>query len=364
MRRMGLALLALPTLGAADPVAHTVELRAGTAPQAVVIDGARQLFYELHVTNLSRRDLTLDALTIADQADRPLARFDRATLNQLIDGPAIAPEAIERTALPPGARAIVHLQLPVGERDPVRLAHRVTLAAGDSRIAVTAPMIAVAPARLPELGPPLTGGLWAAVYAPDLNFGHRRYVYALGGVARIPGRFAIDFFRVRPDGSHDKTGGEPVLAVADATVASVRDDMPDAAAPGNRPALADATGNYVSLALGGGRYAFYEHLRQGVRVRPGQRVRRGQVIGLVGMTGQANRPHLHFHVADTDSPLGAEGVPYRLTGFTRLGGYADIRAFDRAAPFAAAPPRAVDGLPPPNSVGRFPGTATGATVCP
>lgn len=49
-------------------------------------------------------------------------------------------------------------------------------------------------------------------------------------------------------------------------------------------------GNHVVLDLGGGRYAFYAHLRKGsVAVHPGDRVRRGQVLAKVGNTG--NTPH-------------------------------------------------------------------------
>ena len=63
--------------------------------------------------------------------------------------------------------------------------------------------------------------------------------------------------------------------------------------------------------LGGGRYAFYAHLQPGsLRVKLGDRVRQGQVVGLVGNSGNSTEPHLHFHLSDGNSPLGSEGVPY------------------------------------------------------
>lgn len=71
--------------------------------------------------------------------------------------------------------------------------------------------------------------------------------------------------------------GEPVLAVADAVVSAVRDDVPESIAGAPPPSLADETGNYIALDLGGGRLAFYEHLAPGLSVRAGDRVRRGQV---------------------------------------------------------------------------------------
>jgi murein DD-endopeptidase len=73
--------------------------------------------------------------------------------------------------------------------------------------------------------------------------------------------------------------------------------------------------------LGNGRFAFYEHLQPGsIRVRIGDRVRSGQVLGLLGNSGSSSLgPHLHFHISDINSPLGAEGFPYVFRSFEVLG---------------------------------------------
>jgi len=82
--------------------------------------------------------------------------------------------------------------------------------------------------------------------------------------------------------------------------------------------------DYVVEELGDGRFALYAHLQPGsVRVQPGQRVRRGQVLGLVGNTGNSDEPHLHFHVMDSPSPLFSNGLPYVFDGF-RLQGHLDV----------------------------------------
>jgi uncharacterized protein len=118
--------------------------------------------------------------------------------------------------------------------------------------------------------------------------------------------------------------------------------------------LADATGNYVALDLGSQRFAFYEHLAPGLLVKPGDTVRRGQVIGRVGSTGQASRPHLHFHVADANAPLAAEGQPYLLTGARTVGAYRSIAAFEAGEPWQAnASAGGAPMLPPSNSVIMF-----------
>ena len=65
-----------------------------------------------------------------------------------------------------------------------------------------------------------------------------------------------------------------------------------------RHEIADDAGNYVVLLLKDGRYVFYEHLKPGsIRVRVGQTVMRGDVVGSLGFTGESTGPHLHFHVA-------------------------------------------------------------------
>jgi murein DD-endopeptidase MepM/ murein hydrolase activator NlpD len=53
------------------------------------------------------------------------------------------------------------------------------------------------------------------------------------------------------------------------------------------------SGNSVVLDHGLGLYSMYFHLDQ-VKVKEGDRVEKGQVIGLAGMTGRATGPHLHW----------------------------------------------------------------------
>jgi murein DD-endopeptidase MepM/ murein hydrolase activator NlpD len=68
-------------------------------------------------------------------------------------------------------------------------------------------------------------------------------------------------------------------------------------------------GKHVTLDHGNGVRSLYGHLRQ-VTVSPGQRVEKGQVIGLVGSTGRSTGPHLHYE-------LMVEGKPVDPQGFLR-----------------------------------------------
>ena len=92
--------------------------------------------------------------------------------------------------------------------------------------------------------------------------------------------------------------GDPLLAVADGQVTAALDSRPDL--PIGVVTWHEMEGNYVILDIGGGRYVLYGHLKQdSLQVRVGDRVRRGQVLGLVGDSGNTGEPHLHIQVQNT-----------------------------------------------------------------
>lgn len=55
-------------------------------------------------------------------------------------------------------------------------------------------------------------------------------------------------------------------------------------------------GNYVKIDHGNGYYTLYAHLEKGLSVRNGQTVKKGQVLGYMGNSGNSDGGHLHFEV--------------------------------------------------------------------
>jgi hypothetical protein len=278
----------------------------------------------------------------------------------------------ESRLLPVGRQSLVYLMvsLPSGAT-PRELRHRILAAHPDSLASPArdtlngprVPVLMVAPVRLVS---PLKGGPWLAANGPGNLSGHRRTAIPIEGLARIAQRFATDWIKLGPDGrlwQGDSTKNEswygykePLVAVASATVVAVKDGIPENTPLSPQRAvpitLETVGGNHVILDLGGGRYAFYAHILAGtIKVKVGDRVEPGQVVGLLGNSGNSDAPHLHFHVGDQPSPLGTEGFPFVIDQYEKLG----VAGGNFLAGFKAsgAPENRQGELPLQNHVVRF-----------
>jgi murein DD-endopeptidase MepM/ murein hydrolase activator NlpD len=80
--------------------------------------------------------------------------------------------------------------------------------------------------------------------------------------------------------------------------------------------FARLVGNHVIVARADGVHAAVAHLATGsVRVAEGQQVARGEVLGLVGHTGNSTAPHLHFQLMDSADLMTAKGIPCAFRGY-------------------------------------------------
>jgi murein DD-endopeptidase MepM/ murein hydrolase activator NlpD len=320
---------------AASPFPVQLEASVPFEPTAFTSDGRQRLVYELLLRNYESRALELQRLRVLDgdaARARPLAAFDATALQKMMQPIGVrSQDPAAATTLPPGGSTIVFLLLTLdaGVEVPRHLRQEVQTSAGS----IIAEPIGTRHDALQALGPPLTGRTWLAETGLSNDNGHRRGYVLLQGRPVTSRRYAFDWVKVE-DGVPFKGDrqvntsyfgyGSPVIAVADAVVAGTTDGVPQNV-PGREPAVpmtfANVPGNSVTLDIGHGHYAHYMHLQPGsLRVMVGDRVRRGQVLGLLGNAGSSFLPHLHFEVTNSPVLLSGDGVPYLLKSFTVLDG--------------------------------------------
>jgi murein DD-endopeptidase len=335
-----LALL-LPLQGTPQsPSAFPVDITAARTPQPVMADGRTRLLYELHLTNFSPSPVELLGLDVFGDGAAPLASYRGEALEKLLVAVGPTDSAGKVRAIGGGRSVVIFLDLTLdsGTHPPAELRHRLSLSiarnnGGTIENTVNGPVVAVVQEPAPVLRAPLRGFTWVAFNAFS-NADHRRALVTVDGKVRIAQRFAIDWMSLGPDGrayhGDPKSNanfydyGAEVLAVGDGRISDLKDGFPENTGSNEQSSRAitldNVVGNYLILELGQGRFALYAHLQPGsLRVKLGDKVKAGEVMARLGNSGNSDAPHLHFHLMDANSPLGAEGLPYELETFTQLG---------------------------------------------
>lgn len=314
------------------PISLPIDVTVPIAPTAFKADGKIHLVYELHIVNMSPWNCVLTHVEVlAANSQNSLGSFSGAALDGMLERPGIS--ALPKSKLAPGTEPIVFMWITLDSKAdiPASIQHRVSVMLGDypDELSVETNPLTVHTGPI-LITPPLRGDHWLAANGPSNTSGHRRALIPINGHAVISQRFAIDWVKLGNDGQTyhgDKLDnknyyafGSDALAVADGIVTEVKDGIP-LNVPGINSRAVPITletvgGNHVIINIGNGCYAFYAHLQPGsIRVKVGDRVHRGQVLGLVGNTGNSTEPHLHFHISNASSPLGSEGLPYLFPSF-------------------------------------------------
>lgn len=180
----------------------------------------------------------------------------------------------------------------------------------------------------------------------DLDPGPERMDYACGRLS-LDGDTGTDF-RLPDFVAMDR--GVAVLAAAPGVVKAMRDGMDDVSVRqiGREAIRRREAGNGLVIDHGNGWQTQYNHLKRGsIRVKLGNTVVAGQPLGLVGLSGNTEFPHVemivryhgrpvdpfvglaeHFACGDPRQPLWSEAtlalLPYRPTGGL-IAGFADDR---------------------------------------
>jgi hypothetical protein len=317
----------------ASPWPLQVEMRVPFEPSAFLSKGRSQLAYELYLTNFSNTPITLSRIEVLD-ADAPLLKPMAVFAGKELDA-VLRPFGVtggnsdSARQLAPGSTVVAFMWVRTepGALVSAKLLHRIVM--GDT--AAEGAVIGTHQTELKVLVSPVQGADWFASDAPsnDPDNHHRRGIFIVDGHPVISRRYAIDWMRVKGGKSYSGdvrnkrsyyAYGRTVLAVAEGTVVTARDGLPENV-PGHNedfhpavPVTLDTVGgNTIILDLGGGQFAYYFHLQPGsLRVKTGERVNRRQILALIGDSGDAREPHLHFEVTNSPKVLAGEGLPYLI----------------------------------------------------
>lgn len=319
-------------------------------------DGRHHLVYELQLTNANTFTWLIESLEVlnADNHDQVFAVYsgDGVTFdNQIIPG------KIPSDTLARGETSVFFITFSVDDAGdiPERLTHRLTITVpggipdgfldfmelphGTTELVQIIGAGKVDSSDTILIGQPLKGNNWIAGDGCCTADHHVRSVMPINGKLAIAQRFAIDWEKLddqnriyvgdREDVNSYFAYGQEILSVGEGRVVKAVDKYDDEI-PGQAPVttLEEADGNSVVIDHGNGNFALYAHMKKGsVTVEVGDFVTSGQVLGLVGNTGNTIAPHLHFHMMSSPSTFGSNGLPYMIDEFELTGRAPSTEAF-------------------------------------
>jgi Peptidase family M23 len=327
-------------------------------------DGLMHLVYEVWLANISSGEADIqDVEVIGDGA--VLQKLDAMAVSHRLQ-----PAGLRESSgvLTRGTQSILffNVVLPNGTQIPKQLLHRVK-----AKYSAAPPgqqeIVESGGATMPDLQPvvqisaPLRGEGYISADSCCDSTRHMRAAMPINGRVYVAQRYAVDWEQLDAgnriySGPREKLEsytifGKPVYAVADGVVAVAISGLPEQT-PGKYPtniSIEEADGNAIIEDLGGHHFACYAHMQSAsIRLHPGDRVKRGQVIGLVGNSGNSVAPHLHFHVMSSELSLASNGLPYQIDAFKVTGAAPGTEAFDEAE--EKGTPLAIKAFSPPHMV--------------
>ena len=346
------------TPGAAPPLTTAIIVSATNDPLRVVgSDGMDHLEYDLIVTNAFPEPVTITLIEVLGADGQLLQQVEGDAITGITQ-PLLGLGPMEQI---PGSGAVGVVMDLIVPPDDVheRIDHRITyqrpadstLASLTGSLVIEGPLLAVDPRPAVVIAPPLHGSGWLTFSgvgsSPSL---HRSIRLAVDGLAYAKSEtFAIDWLQITDGGVFEGDGGRndqwhcygaEVTSATDGTVVSVRNGMPDQtpnAPPENLLEATDYGGNQVTVQMADGVWAFYGHLiADSLAVEVGETVVAGQMLGLLGNSGNSTAPHLHFGLLDGPDPLANNSLPMVFDAYTLIGDLDEAARGDFLAPRGSA----------------------------
>ena len=325
---------------AADPRPPQLRISFLAEPAPIVQYGATKLAYEMLAVNFSKRSYVLDSIDA--EAGSARLSFSGTTLAGMMAhlGPWDPVAGPESRTIAAGRSLVVYFLLDLGtETAPAVIAHTLHVIADDgSKHDIVLKPLVVSDEKPIVVAPPLRG-VWMAgdSLSNAADAAHRRAILITDGRTFLAQRYAIDWVQIQKiDGTYTTWKGpedknesyfcydQPIYSVATGTVVDMADGLPENIPHSGKYAVElgfdNAGGNHVVVEVAPRHYVLYAHMKPGtVRVKVGDTVGVGDILGHVGNSGSSAEPHLHMHIVDQPSFLAGNGLPYEFTAFDASG---------------------------------------------
>ncbi len=319
------------------PGTPVVTMTNPVAPIPVASTDGINIAYELELNTPNDMKFLPEKIEVIDSSTQkilftPTAEVLAKSFKPAADPPLTSEEMMKGSLKVPTPRISIWFKVNP-DAVPDKLMHRVTLnrtSSGLPPVTVTGGEVTVRKDVKPVvIGSPMRGPGWAVMETTSGTTHHFLMPVTMYNRTTVDQRYAQDWFYIDPVTGHASNGnvtlasdfygyGKELLAVANGTVVDTLDGVPDNPIYKLPPfAFETGTGNNVVIDIGNNKYACYCHIIPGsIKVKKGDSVKEGDVIGLLGNSGQSEIPHLHFEVV-TDHPaiMGSEGYPFVFRSF-------------------------------------------------
>jgi hypothetical protein len=320
-----------------------VTMKVYVAPIPVLSEGAMNLAYCVDFTDFTELGLTLvEATIINDDNGSIIETYSDSVLDlhMVMPSDPLPTEQEKQNGTKKQDHPVFYVWLKLNLSEvPLKLSHEFIFTGyNNQEIIESGPVVVVNNVQPDIISPPMKGEGWFTIETTELLTHHFKNEVTYDGEIYCPERFAVDYLQIDSDNNFfigdEKVCenwvcyGKELLAVADGIVTATHDGVPD-----NRPVgeifdleFPDMAGNHVIIDIGNNHYVAFCHMIPGsIKVKVDDEVKAGDILGLVGNSGNSGAPHLHFQIIDGNSFCAGEGLPYVINSFS-VSGYATMNS--------------------------------------
>lgn len=354
----GIACSEPKTVGDPDSVfPNAIGILPSVLPRSIKAFDSYWLEYELLISNQGAAAIVIHGVEATNSNGKRVASLSGDDIAERLSSE-------EKGQVKPGETAVLVISASAESAEDLKsVTHQIRVSAGDGSAKafnVMGGTVHVAREARTDLAAPVRGGSWVVLGPFDPRLPGRRASVDVDGFRVFPHRFEMSLSKMADaDGTSSGSGaenadyaafGESVYAMADGRVLQVVNGISDHA-PG-RPDSTNPDGNFVLTEVGD-EYLVYAGLEKGsIALKPGDRIKRGDLIGRIGNSGSSAEPELRIRLISAPDPLRSTGLEFGFQSYYWVGWLKGAERLRERFPNAEPGIRRGE-TPPSGSVVRF-----------